>query len=59
LVASGSAYIEARFAEAFSYSTAMGVMAAVVLLAAAITVGLGPEHRGREFVHGRPLSKTA
>ena len=50
LVASGSAYIEARFAAAFSYSTAMGVMAAVVLLAAAITIGLGPERRGREFV---------
>jgi SHS family lactate transporter-like MFS transporter len=51
LVASGSAYIEARFATAFSYSTAMGVMAALVLLAAATTVGLGPERRGREFVN--------
>ncbi len=50
LVASGSAYIEARFATAFSYSTAMGVMAALVLLAAAVAVGLGPENRGREFV---------
>jgi SHS family lactate transporter-like MFS transporter len=50
LVASGSAYIEAFFAERFSYSTAMGVMAAVVLVAAAIAVGLGPEKRGREFV---------
>ncbi len=50
LVASGSAYIEARFAAAFSYSAAMGVMAALVLLAAAIAVGLGPENRGREFV---------
>lgn len=50
LVSSSSAYIEARFAEVFSYSTAMGVMAAVVLLAAAITVGFGPEKRGRAFV---------
>ena len=50
LVASGSAYIEARFAQAFSYSTAMGVIAALVLLLAAVTVGLGPEKRGREFV---------
>jgi len=54
LVASGSAYIEARFAAAFSYSTAMGVMAALVLLLAAVTVGLGPEKRGREFVRGKP-----
>ena len=54
LVASGSAYIEARFAQAFSYSTAMGVMAALVLLLAAVTVGLGPEKRGREFVRGKP-----
>ena len=53
LVASGSAYIEARFAQAFSYSTAMGVMAALVLLLAAVTVGLGPEKRGREFVSGK------
>jgi len=49
VVSSGSAYIEARFAETFSYSTALGVMAALVLLAAAITVGLGPEKRGRSF----------
>jgi SHS family lactate transporter-like MFS transporter len=52
LVASSSAYIEARFAAAFSYSTAMGVMAALVLLLAAVTVGLGPEKRGRNFVSG-------
>lgn len=54
LVASGSAYIEARFAQAFSYSTAMGVMAALVLILAAVTVGLGPEKRGREFVSRKP-----
>ena len=54
VVSSGSAYIEARFAETFSYSTALGVMAALVLLAAAITVGLGPEKRGRAFVVGKP-----
>jgi MFS transporter, SHS family, lactate transporter len=53
LVASGSAYIQARFAQAFSYSTAMGVMAALVLLLAAITVGLGPEKRGRAFVSSK------
>ena len=54
LVSSSSAYIEARIAEKFSYSTAMGLMAAIVLLAAAITVGLGPERRNREFVSGKP-----
>ena len=54
LVSSSSAYIEARIAEKFSYSTAMGLMAAIVLLAAAITVGLGPEKRNREFVSGKP-----
>jgi SHS family lactate transporter-like MFS transporter len=54
LVSSGSAYIEARFAERFSYSTAMGLMAATVLLAAAISVGLGPERRGRAFVSDKP-----
>ena len=54
LVSSSSAYIEARMAEKFSYSTAMGLMAAIVLLAAAITVGLGPERRNREFVSGKP-----
>ena len=32
----------------------MGVMAALVLLLAAVTVGLGPEKRGREFVRGKP-----
>jgi len=53
LVASGSAYIEARFAAAFSYSTAMGVMAALVLIAAAAAVGFGPERRGREFVSSK------
>jgi SHS family lactate transporter-like MFS transporter len=50
LVSSGSAYIEARFAEAFSYSTAMGIMAALVLLLAALTVGLGPENRNKSFL---------
>jgi SHS family lactate transporter-like MFS transporter len=54
LVSAGSAYIEARFAEVFSYSTAMGVMAGLVLLLAAITVGLGPENRNRVFVHSKP-----
>ena len=54
LVSSSSAYIEARIAEKFSYSTAMGLMAAIVLLAAAIAVGLGPEKRNREFVSGKP-----
>ena len=54
LVSSSSAYIEARIAEKFSYSTAMGLMAAFVLLAAAITVGFGPEKRNREFVSGKP-----
>jgi len=28
-------------------------MAALVLLLAAVTVGLGPEKRGREFVRGK------
>jgi SHS family lactate transporter-like MFS transporter len=50
LVSSGAGYIEARFAEAVSYSTAMGVMAAIVFVSAAIIAGLGPEKRGREFI---------
>jgi len=50
LVASGSAFIEAFFADRFSYSTVMGVGAALVLIAAALAVGLGPEKRGRAWV---------
>jgi SHS family lactate transporter-like MFS transporter len=56
LVSSGAAYIEARFAEAVGYSTAMGVMAALVFVAAAIIAGLGPEKRGRAFISGDEAS---
>jgi MFS transporter, SHS family, lactate transporter len=50
LIASSISYIEALLGERFSYSTAMGILAAVVLLAAAGIVSLGPENRGVSFL---------
>ena len=50
LIASTSAYIEARFAEHFSYATAMGAMAAAVLLIGAVVIWAGPEAKGVSFV---------
>jgi SHS family lactate transporter-like MFS transporter len=50
-ISSGAGYIEARFAERVSYSTAMGVMGVLVLIAAAASVGFGPEKRNRAFTH--------
>lgn len=50
LIASSIAYVEARLAEQFSYSTAMGVVAAVVLLGGPIVILAGPEAKGISFV---------
>ncbi len=46
LIASSSAYIEARLAHHLGYAKAMGIFAAVVLVVGAIVVAAGPEaHR--------------
>jgi SHS family lactate transporter-like MFS transporter len=49
LIASGSAYFEARMAHFMSYSRAMGLFAAVVLLTGALVIFLGPEEHRAEF----------
>lgn len=46
LIASSVAYVEALLAQSFSYATAMGVLAATVLVLGAIVVIAGPEARG-------------
>jgi MFS transporter, SHS family, lactate transporter len=50
LIASTSAYIEARLAQHFSYASAMGAMAAAVLLIGAVVIWAGPEAKGVSFV---------
>ncbi|HEV1993656.1 MAG TPA: MFS transporter [Candidatus Acidoferrum sp.] len=57
LIASGSAYFEAQMAHFMSYSRAMGLFAAVVLLAGALVISLGPEEHCAEF--GRRHSAKA
>jgi hypothetical protein len=49
LIASGSAYFEARMAHSMSYGRAMGLFALIVLVVGAIVVGLGPEEHRVEF----------
>jgi len=51
LIASGSAYFEARMAHSmtFTYAQAMGLFAATVLLLGALVVRLGPEEHRVEF----------
>jgi len=49
LCASIITYIEAVLGELFTYAVAMGILAALVLLAAAMMVALGPEARGVSF----------
>ena len=49
LLASGSAYFEARMAHLMTYSRAMGLFAVVVLLMGAVVVLLGPEDHRIEF----------
>ena len=57
LMASGSAYFEARMAHAMSYSRAMGLFAAVVLFTGAVVISFGPEEHRAEF--GRQDSAQA
>src|SRR5207248_6731982 len=45
LIASGSAYFEARMAHFMSYARAMGLFALIVLVAGAIVGWFGPEER--------------
>jgi SHS family lactate transporter-like MFS transporter len=49
LVASGSAYFEARMAHLMSYGRAMGLFAVVVLLVGAVVIYFGPEEHRVEF----------
>jgi SHS family lactate transporter-like MFS transporter len=49
LIASGSAYFEARMAHFMSYSRAMGLFAATVLLIGALVISFGPEEHRAEF----------
>ena len=49
LCASSTTYLQARFAEHFTYSTVMGTSMAVVLVVGAIVIALGPERRGVVF----------
>src|SRR5258708_37990305 len=52
LIASGSAYFEARMAHFMSYGRAMGLFAVVVLLLGAVVVSFGPEEHRAEFGRG-------
>jgi MFS transporter, SHS family, lactate transporter len=49
LIASGSAYFEARMADLMSYGRAMAIFAVVVLIVGAAVIYLGPEDHGAEF----------
>ena len=49
LIASGSAYFEARMADLMSYGRAMAIFAVVVLIVGAAVIHLGPEDHGAEF----------
>lgn len=49
LCASSITYLQARFAQHFTYSVVMGVSMAVVLVVGAIVIGFGPEKRGVMF----------
>ena len=50
LIASSIAWIEAVLAEHFSYATALGTLAAVVLLIDAAVIWSGPEAKGVSFL---------
>ena len=50
LIASSIAFIEAVLAEHFSYATALGTLAAVVLLIDAAVIWAGPEAKGVSFL---------
>lgn len=53
LCASSITYLQARFAQHFTYSVVMGVSMAVVLVVGAVVIGLGPEKRGVAFGEAR------
>jgi MFS transporter, SHS family, lactate transporter len=52
LIASGSAYFEARMAHFMSYGRAMGLFAVVVLLVGALVISFGPEEHRAAFGRG-------
>src|SRR5437588_2927907 len=52
LIASGSAYFEARMAHFMSYGRTMGFFALIVLLVGAVVVWFGPEDHRVEFGRG-------
>jgi SHS family lactate transporter-like MFS transporter len=54
LIASGSAYFEARMAHLMSYGQAMGLFAVVVLLVGAVVIYFGPEDHRVEFGRSEP-----
>jgi SHS family lactate transporter-like MFS transporter len=54
LIASGSAYFEARMAHLMSYAQAMGIFAAVVLLLGAVVIYFGPEAHSAQFGRSNP-----
>jgi len=49
LLASSIAYVEALLGERFSYEKSMGILAAIVFLAAVVVIALGPEAKGIAF----------
>lgn len=52
LIASGSAYFEARMAHSMSYARAMGLFALIVLVVGAMVIWLGPEEHRVQFGRG-------
>jgi SHS family lactate transporter-like MFS transporter len=56
LIASGSAYFEARMAHFMTYGQAMGLFALVVLLVGALVIAFGPEEHRVEFGRSGPAT---
>ena len=54
LIASGSAYFEARMAHFMSYGRAMGLFATVMILVGVLVIAAGPEAHRAEFGRGDP-----
>ena len=54
LVASSITYAEAVLGEHFTYAQAMGLLATIVLLVAAVVIGRGPEAKGVSFRKAAP-----
>jgi len=60
LCASSIAYVEALLGERFSYEKSMGILAAIVFLAAVVVIALGPEAKGIAFGRQeKPLGTAA